>query len=132
MKPKTPEQLNQLNVEAAEMMGWVEPIYRTPGRSNPYVNNRGPAPNGHKDMHTGAWNPTDKDSAQAQNYLIPRLIEEGLRPYLDYDMEEFTIKNKTFHQPTIISQLEYENPDEINACIVECCIEAMNKLKEIE
>lgn len=135
MKPKTPEQLKRLNIESAELMGWVKTLYPMPGTSNPYVDNHQSPPNGHKDMHTGAWNPCGKNSAQAQNYLIPRLKARGLDVHVFHIGDGASIEihrplTKGSSQMYIYVDGSCESDDDINACIVECFVEAMKKLKD--
>ncbi len=133
MKPKfTPEQLNRLNLEAMEMMGFtVSKSVRGTRFDWYYLDDEAI-------MYVKDWNPCDKNSAQAQNYLIPRLLACKLYITTNQDRpSNFTIRvwddlKASFESDYshLISFKSTGNPDEINATITECCLEAMKKLKE--
>lgn len=148
----TPEQLNRLNIEAAEMVGWRRIPYKQAANYDAentsehrhylcWVDDKDMFQFFEKyhdfDLHADSvWNPVDKDSAQAQNYLIPRLLNRKLEIDIEYRQNRIKIYKVGFDKfkgrQAILWKIKktWTNPDEINATITEVCILAMKKLSE--
>lgn len=161
----TPEQLNRLNRESAELFFEVKVVNRFGHMLKTRRHYEGTVPsevwpkpivdkNGNhfklgdcssywyqhaenSEVFCYEWRPTDKNSAQNQNYLIPRLKARGLEVHIFHIGDGVSVE---IHRPLtrgstqmyICADGSCDNDDEINATITQCCILAMKKLKEID